>query len=245
MTSRGVDQPGSVPCATHASRPTNAGSEPGPSGGSGARCPAAGSLADHRLGTDPAALGNLGASLLARSRGRAARGRLVAPVVLVTAAFTAWAGLGWWIACRITGQGYRSEEGRRRGIRAGLERGEAAGGPARARFGWELPGLSPGTAAVARATFHPTRRVPEVLVSLALAVVVPWLFLQGWLHSPGGRWTPPSGWLLLLWILLAMVSQSGWLANQHGLAGPGLALWVLSPLDRTRMVQGHTWDGWR
>ena len=36
-----------------------------------------------------------------------------------------------------------------------------------------------------------------------------------------------------------MTSQSGWLANQHGLAGPGFALWVLSPVDRTRMVQGH------
>lgn len=33
--------------------------------------------------------------------------------------------------------------------------------------------------------------------------------------------------------------QSSWLANQHGLAGPGVALWVLSPLDRTRMVQRH------
>lgn len=112
-----------------------------------------------------------------RAAGQLAEGRFT-PVVLVTAAFTPWAGLGWWIACRVTWQGYHSEKGRRRGIRAGLQRGEAAQGPARARLGWDLPGLLPGTAAVARAMFHATRRDPEFLMSLALAVAIPWFFLQ-------------------------------------------------------------------
>ena len=181
---------------------------------------------------------------LGRAAGELAAGRY-GPAACATAAFALWSALGLWGNYRTVSRPYRLTSRGRRPRQPAAETKPTAREPAKAKGGWRLPGLSPETAAMAWTTFRATRRVPEFLWSIPFAVILPWLILQWWPRSSHQAFPALPAWQLTAWLLVAFWGQSTWLVNQFGWQGPGFAFWILSPLERTRIVLGQNlgWAG--